>query len=80
MARTAKVPVTMRALTQRINRALRKGNGILKATRGDGRARQALGHFYVVDTSRNFIVDKDVDPEELGRKLGVLAEYEEVRD
>jgi hypothetical protein len=34
----------------------------------------------VVDTRRNFIVDKDVNPEELGRKLGVLADYEEVRD
>jgi len=80
MARTTKVPVTMRALTQRINRTLRKGNDILKATRGDGRARQELGDFYVVDGRRNVVIEKDVDPEALGRELGVLADYEEVRE
>jgi hypothetical protein len=74
-----KVPVSRRALLARINRALRKEGEVLKATRAD-RWRGDLGDYYTVDTDRNAIVAQHVDPEELGRRLGVLADYEEVRD
>ena len=69
------VPVTMRALVQRINRALAQDDEALKKTRG-ARAIQELGDYYVLDFNRNALVEKDVDPEEFGRELGVLQDYE----
>ena len=70
-----KVPVTQRALIQRINRALAKEGQILKTTRGV-KWRQSLGDYYVVDLNRNFIISTHNDVEELGRELKALAPYE----
>ncbi len=70
-----KVPVTMKALTQRINRVLRHDDEQLRKARGV-RTRQDLGEWYVLDWNRNFIVRHHVDPEALGRKLGTLNEWE----
>ena len=72
-----KVPVSMRAVIQRINRKLTDDDEVLKTTRGE-RARFDLGDYYILDQRRNFIAAKYVDPEELARKIGVLAEWEEV--
>ena len=77
--RDTKALVAKRALVQRINRALRKDDEVLKATRG-ARARSDLGEFYVVDTVRNAITDKRVDLEALGRKLDVLQAWEAMTD
>jgi hypothetical protein len=75
-SKKAAVPVSKRALVQRINRKLLKDRGeVLKATRG-GKAQQDLGDYYTVDLAGNFLVEKDVDLGELGRELGVLAAYE----
>lgn len=75
-----RVPVTERAVMQRINRKFRTEDGApareLKKTRG-ARAKLDLGDFYVLDTERNFIDEHHVDPEALGRELGVLSESEE---
>jgi hypothetical protein len=38
-----------------------------------------MGDYYIVDQRRNWIVNKHVDPEELGARLGVLRAWEEVR-
>ena len=73
----ATVPVTQRALIQRINRALRREDQILRQARGD-RARQDLGGFYVIDVRLNAVVSKDVDLEALARDLGALKGYEHV--
>ena len=70
-----KVPVTQRALFQRINRALEKEGQIQKTTRGD-KWRSSLGDHYVVDLNRNLIVSTHVDLEELGREIKALAPYE----
>jgi len=72
-----RVPVTMRALIQRINRILAKDTEKLKIPRSN-RARQELGEFYVLDLRINGVLQKHVDPEELGRELGVLQDYERV--
>ena len=77
MARS-KVPVTMRAVIARINRKLKPDDEVVKVPRG--RWRQELGDYYVLDWHRNYIVDHHVDPEVLGRKLGVLGDWEEIRD
>lgn len=71
------VPVSARALLQRINRKLAADGERLKATRGES-ARQELGNYYVIDTNRNAVLHKDVDVEEFGRKCGVLAAWERV--
>ena len=73
----AKVPVTVRAVTQRINRALRARGETLKAARGV-RARQDLGDYYTIQVDRNAVVDTHVDLERLARELGALAPYEQV--
>jgi hypothetical protein len=71
------VPVSTRAVIQRINRKLKPDNERLKVTRGD-RWRPALGDYYVVNFDRNRIVNKNVDPEALGRELDVLKPHEAV--
>jgi len=76
---TRTVPVSLRALIARINRKLRADDQMLKATRGE-RARGDLGDFYLLDFNRNIIRDQRVDPEELGRELGVLKPWETVKN
>jgi len=34
----------------------------------------------VLNVSRNYIVEKDVDPEKFGRKLAVLQDWEALAD
>ena len=72
-----RVPVTMRAVVQRINRKLRPDEEVLKKTRGM-QAYLDLGDYYVLDWNRNNLVDKNVDPESMARELGVLLPYERV--
>ena len=73
--KTTKVPVTRRALIQRINRALAKEGEALKTTRGD-KWRSSLGDYYVVNLNRNFIISTHIDPEVFGREIKALAPYE----
>jgi hypothetical protein len=72
-----KVPVTMRALIARINRKLAPEGKRLKIVRG-WKARSDLGDYYILNPNRNWIVGHHVDPEGLGRKLGVLEGWEQV--
>lgn len=72
------VPVSLRALSQRINRKLADNGRFLKAARGE-KARQELGEYFVIDISLNSLVEKDVDLETLGRELEVLKAWEVVR-
>ncbi len=74
-AKRQTVPVTERALLQRINRVLANEGKQLQKARG-GTARLELGDYYSVNVRRNFVVQKDVDLEELGRKLNSLRPYE----
>jgi hypothetical protein len=70
-----KVPVSERALVQRLNRSLAADGMQLKKTVG-ARAFASLGDYYVIDIARNFVVEKELDIEALGRKRKVLAEWE----
>ena len=69
--------VTMQALIKRINRKLAHQDEKLRVARAE-RVRFDLGDYYVIDVSRNFVISKHVDPEELGRELGVLTEFEKI--
>ena len=75
-ARPKKVPVTLDAALQRINRRLAGEQQSLRITRD--RWRSNLGDFYLLDLTRNVVVASHVNPEELGRELGVLEPWESV--
>ena len=70
-----RIPVSERALIQRINRVLIKRDEYLCVARG-GRVLQEYGHYYTVDLRRNQAVQGDVDLEPFGRELGCLKEWE----
>ncbi len=70
-----KVPVTSRALIQRINRALKDRGEMVRTARGE-RALLDLGQFYVIDVSANCVMAKDIDLEQWGRDLEALKPFE----
>jgi hypothetical protein len=72
-----RVPISERALVQRINRKLAAQGEVLKKTRG-ARAIQELGDYYVLDLHRNLLLNKDVDPVELAKVLRVLRRFERI--
>lgn len=75
------VPVSERALVQRINRKFIVEDGLigrqLKKTRA-ARATHTLGDYFILHVQGNFVVEHHVDPESLGRDLGALADWEYV--
>jgi len=73
------IPVTRRALLQRINRKLKKVSEVLRATRGEN-ARADFGDYFILDLDRNAVLHKAVDLEKLGRKKGVLKKFERLVD
>ena len=78
-AKTVKqVPVSERALVQRINRVLAKeGEKLIKAR---GRDISSCGQYYTILFSFNAVGRKDVGIEELGRDLGALRPWEMLAD
>jgi hypothetical protein len=70
-----KVPITKRALVQRINRHLRKRNEALRGKRGPN-----TGEYYLVDFTRNALIQDGVSIDKLGRELNVLKPYERLED
>lgn len=72
-----RVPVTVRALMSRINRALAPDGKELKITRGVP-AIDALGRYYVL--CGNSVFSDHIDLEAFGRELGALAGYERLLD
>jgi hypothetical protein len=69
--------VTLSALISRINRKLSEENRSLRKSRGQGMINN-VGDYYVLDIYRNSIHEGHVDPEEMGRELKVLADWEQV--
>jgi hypothetical protein len=72
------VPVSERALIQRINRALRGNGEMLKAARSLRVADEIGQHFVVRITGKrnNIVTQRHVDVEALGRELGALSDWE----
>jgi hypothetical protein len=66
-----KVPVSRRAVIQRINRHLAADGRVLKSTRGRG-----PGRYFVLNTKTSEV--EFVEPEVYARKLGLLGDWEEV--
>ena len=74
-----RVPVSRRALIQRINRKL-PGHETLKTNRAPGSTHRELGRYFIVNKYNNSITCQFVDLEKLGRELGVLRGYERMAD
>jgi hypothetical protein len=70
-----KVPVSLRAIVQRINRKLAEDDEILKKTRGE-RWRGDLGDWYIVNFRTNALVAPHVVPADEARERGVLKPNE----
>jgi hypothetical protein len=64
-------------LVARINRQLAHDGLRLRKSRG-WRTFTTLGDFYLHDLRANFVIRHHVDPEALGRELGVLGDGEVV--
>ncbi len=71
------IPISERALAQRINRRLQRELCGLRQAR-DLQTSIELGDYFVVDHRQNIPVDFHVDLEDLGRKLGVLKHFEKL--
>src|SRR5262245_48001021 len=76
----AKVPVSMRALLQRINRKLKHEGRAGQMLRTARTWTNDLGNYYAIDFDSNLIIAQHVDPETWGREMGVLRPWEELRD
>ena len=71
--------ISERALIARINRVLKENNEQLRRSRAAS-TREMIGDLFVWDWRTNTPGECFVDPEDLGRRLGVLAEREIVRE
>jgi hypothetical protein len=79
----ALMPVTMRALIQRINRKLARneeGRWPQKVRAFRGRSRENAGHYYLLCINTNMILDHGISPKHLAEKLNVLQPWEAVVD
>jgi hypothetical protein len=81
--KSKKVPVNERALLKRVNRKLEADLEVVRKSRPfyDGERPyydQNTGMFYRVDLSRNFLVESDVNLEELAREIGALKTWEQL--
>ena len=75
MIDTAKRPVSENALIKRINRKLKLQDQALRKARSE-RVRLDLGQYFIVDFRRNLSLDTNINIEEFGREIGVLAPRE----
>jgi hypothetical protein len=73
------VPVTSRALFQRISRTLAKKGERLIANRRVGPVPD-IGNYYTVDVKKNSVARTHVDLEEIGRELGALKPWERLKN
>src|SRR5262249_39986904 len=77
MKKLRKVPISTRALVQRINRALKPKRQQLKVARGRWAEGTQHGRYYVIDLNRNVLLDRPkLDLEQFARELKVLADFE----
>jgi hypothetical protein len=73
--RVRSVPVTQRAVVQRLSRRLEADGKVLKKARG-AYAADALGDYFVLRNGS--VINHHVDLEAFARESGALAEYEQL--
>ena len=75
------VPITTRAMLQRLDRKLRREGKTLKSPRGWA-DRSALGDYFIVNLDSGKVADcklTEAKLEAMARKLGALRAWEEVQ-
>jgi hypothetical protein len=72
-----RLPISERALFQRIDRKLRLSGKKLGTSRTT-QMETSVGRHYIIDMQRNSISRKSVDLIELGRELGVIQPWEKL--
>ena len=72
-----RVPVSVRAVIQRINRRLKKDGLLLKTCRGN-RWYSKIGHYYLVSIKSGRLVETEIDLEKLARREHALELWEEL--
>ena len=77
--RTKTVPVTRRAVMQRVNRKLGQRNEALRAWRTSSQEYTA-GDLYHLDFDANAVLDVNVDLEPFAREVGALQPWEEIAE
>jgi hypothetical protein len=77
-ARGMKVPITESVVIARMRRILRKAGEDLRLATPEQQKTAGLGKYYLVDSKG--IIDKDVDIEDLARKLQLLQPWETLSD
>jgi len=75
--KSKKVPVSVRAVIQRINRKLAPNDQQLKKCRGQ-RWYSDLGLYYILDVDHNLILDTHLNVESVARELNAIEEWETV--
>jgi len=75
----SKVLVTPTALLARVNRRLAAEGQVMRKTR-PGRSINDLGSYYIIDTSHNVILFKDIDLEAVAQELGAIKGWERVAE
>jgi hypothetical protein len=77
-ATKTKMPVTIRAVTQRLNRRLKSEYLVLTATRGD-QQREQFGDYFLLNFRKKTVVRTHIDLELLARDWGVLQDWEKMK-
>ena len=77
MTKVKTVPVSQRALFQRIYRRLQQDGQLLRAARGLT-AREQYGDYFTINVKTNTVTRTRVNLEALGKELGVLQPWEAV--
>jgi hypothetical protein len=72
------VPLTERAVFQRVNRRLEKEGAKLMKARGESYG--TVGKFYVVDRRKNMVTETHVNLGRYARKIGAIEKWEELLD
>lgn len=75
MAKRQTVPVSTRALIQRVNRKLASRGEKVRATRGTN-AQLSVGEYYILNITGNYVSRPRVDLEQLARDENALQPWE----
>jgi len=71
--------ISSRALMKRINRTLRQNDEVLRKVRSGSSMEWGYGPYYTLNWRHNYICDKGLYIEDLGRDLGVLRDGERLK-
>lgn len=75
-----RVPISARAVRQRLNSKLAPDHKAVRKCSSDSPAWYTLGDYYLLNFQQNYVIDTHVNLESMARDFGVLAEWDEVAE